>query len=76
MHVEYCQNEPAAQEFLEEDDEAQEYFAVSTKPTKFCVFVAHAIASGSEKRRWLVLQETRAVPPSLYPTYLIRGRDG
>jgi uncharacterized protein (DUF169 family) len=55
MHVEYCQNEPAAQEFLEEDDEAQEYFAVSTKPTKFCVFVARAIASGSEKRRWLVL---------------------
>lgn len=42
MHVEYCQNEPAAQEFIEEDDEAKEYFAVSTKPTKLCVYSRRA----------------------------------
>jgi hypothetical protein len=75
MHVEYCQNEPAAQEFLEDDDEAQEYFAVSTNPTEFCM--SRIFASGSEKRRWLALGgPSEPVPPSLYPTLLIRGRDG
>lgn len=67
LHVEYCQNEPAAQEFIEEDDEAKEYFAVSTKPTKFnsvCTLAGHEIVSISEKRRWLARGHDRLPHPS------------